>query len=102
MCAGPFLDRLYDGVGLGIGGVSGWLPLCVSGSATLENAAGARGSRETASLTTSPSLCHLILKSAPLPPSGGGSTTCSWWGPVPVSGLPAVSDQGLEKLGALL
>lgn len=38
-------------------------PLCLLGSVMLEYAAGAWGPRETASLTTSPSLCNLILKS---------------------------------------
>lgn len=39
--------------------------LCLSGSVTLDDAARAWGPRETASLTTSPRLCNLILNPAP-------------------------------------
>lgn len=59
------LDR---GLGKSAGGSPSLFssPLCLLGSVTLEYVAGAWGPRETASLTTSPGLCNLILKFRPV------------------------------------
>lgn len=65
------------------------------GSVTLEDAAGAWGPRETASLTTYPSLCNLILKSRPAVVAASDATgVAPSQEDAPVLGFPAISGQG--------
>lgn len=88
---------LGRGLGKSAGGSTSlfFSPLRLLGSVTLEYTAGAWGPRETASLTTSSSLCNLILKSLPMVATASDTAGVDpSQEDAPALGFSAASDQG--------